>query len=380
VDKHRLALSTLAVTIFTIAGPSWAHHGFGLFQMQIERDWTGTLTKVELVNPHSYMYFDAVDASGNIQSMRCEMRAASVIRRMGWNTDMFIPGSRVQIQGHPHRDDPGACFLETFNLDENVEINRYETLSSSDLDTSARPLTLASGEPNISGDWAIEQTILTAPPAGGEEIRIPASLREGFASGDITLEEVRARDLTPVRSRPVYTAAGQAAADAFTDQDNPQYFCKPTSIILDWVDDWPVNRITQTTTAQGERVIDISYGLITATRRIHMDMDSHPANIELSNAGHSIGHWEGNTLVVDTAGFAAGVLIAPTLNSEQLHIVERYILNPDDLSLRREWTAMDPVYLVEPVIGHDVASLSSVPYQDTPCLELTPEFLQEENP
>jgi hypothetical protein len=345
--------------------------------MGIDQDWSGTLTKVELVNPHSYMYFDTVDADGNIQSMRCEMRAASVIRRMGWNTEMFKPGSRVQIHGHPHREDPGACFLETFTLDENVEINRYETLSSSNLDTSSRPQTLPSGQPNINGDWAIEQTILTAPPSGGDEIRIPASLRESFASGDLTLEEVRARDLTPVRSRPVYTQGGQLAADNFTDNDNPQYFCKPTSIILDWIDDWPVNRITQTSTTEGEEVIDIRYGLITTSRRIHLDMDTHPANIEPSNAGHSIGHWEGNTLVVDTIGFEEGVLIPPTRNSEQLHIIERYILNPEDISLRREWTASDPVYLAEPMSGHDVARLSSVPYQDTPCQELTPEFLQQ---
>lgn len=377
MSKHILASATLAVAISTMAGATWAHHGFGLFQMQIDRDWSGTLTKVELVNPHSYLYFDAVDSAGNIQAMRCEMRAASVIRRMGWDTSMFKPGSLVEIHGHPHRDDPGACFLETFTLDENVEVNRYETLSSVDLDISTRPLALPSGEPNISGDWAIEQTILTVPPAGGDAIRIPANLREAFARGDLTLDQVRARDLTPVRTRPVYTAAGQAAADAFTDEDNPQYFCKPTSIILDWIDDWPVNRITQTTAPQGEKVIDISYGLITTSRRIYMDMDSHPANLEPSNAGHSIGHWEGNTLVVDSVGFEEGVLIAPTRNSEQLHIIERYILNPEDLSLRREWTAMDPVYLMEPMSGHDVARLSSVPYQDTPCRELTPEFLQE---
>jgi len=368
----------MAITITSIAGTCWAHHGFGLFQMQIDRDWSGILTKVELVNPHSYMYLDAIDSSGDIQPMRCEMRAASVIRRMGWDTDMFVPGAHVEIHGHPHRDDPGACFLETFTLDENVEINRYETLSSTDLDTSSRPMALASGEPNISGDWAIEQTILTDPPEGGNQIRIPASLRDAFAKGDMSLEEVRARDLTPVRSRPVYTDAGQAAADAFTDQDNPQYFCKPTSIILDWIDDWPVNRITQTTTAQGEKVIDISYGLITTSRRIHMEMDSHPARILPSNAGHSIGHWEGNTLVVDTTGFEEGVLIAPTRNSEQLRIIERFTFNREDLSLRREWTAMDPIYLAEPMTGHDLASLSSVPYQDTPCKELTPEFILDE--
>jgi hypothetical protein len=39
--------------------PVLAHHGFGLFQMQGFKDYSGTLTKLELVNPHSYLYFRA---------------------------------------------------------------------------------------------------------------------------------------------------------------------------------------------------------------------------------------------------------------------------------------------------------------------------------
>ena len=49
-------------------------------------------------------------------------------------------------------------------------------------------------------------------------------------------------------------------------------------------------------------------------RSIHVDMAKHPDQLTPSYAGHSIGHWEGNTLVVDTVGFAAGVLSPPTLN------------------------------------------------------------------
>jgi hypothetical protein len=375
--KHFLTRPALAAAILAATAPVLAHHGFGLFQMGIDAEWSGTLTKMELVNPHSYMYFDRVDDSGQTISMRCEMRAATLIRRMGWSTEMFVTGAHVELKGHPHRDDPSACYIEEFTLDDGPTVSRNQMLSSNTpVDTSARPLTLPSGEPNISGDWAVEQAILTIPPSGGNGSLVPVSFQDAFAKGEITLEEIRARN-PAVQPRAVYTPAGQAAADAFRTwsvEDNPRLSCQPTSIVFDWTFDWPVNRITQTTTPEGESVIDMDYGLFSFSRRIHMGMDSHPANSEPSYSGHSIGHWEGDTLVVETLGFAAGVLAPPTRSSEQLHVVERFRMDPATFTLRREYSATDPVYLVEPYVGADVVLLSDVPYEKHPCVELTPEF------
>src|SRR5690606_14882888 len=72
MSPTRLAQGISAALLLTTAAASQAHHGFGLFQMQLDAEWSGTLTKMELVNPHSYMYFDSVDANGQTVSMRCE--------------------------------------------------------------------------------------------------------------------------------------------------------------------------------------------------------------------------------------------------------------------------------------------------------------------
>jgi len=105
-------------------------------------------------------------------------------------------------------------------------------------------------------------------------------------------------------------------------------------------------------------------------------MTEHPAGIEPSFAGHSIGNWEGNTLVVDTIGFAAGVLSPPTRSSEQMHIVERFTFDTEDMSLRRDYSVTDPVYLAEPYASYDIMYLSDVPFQAQPCNDMTPEFQQ----
>ena len=378
---HRRRSAALAVSLAlgAAAPAALAHHGFGLFQMQEFKDYSGTLTKLELVNPHSYLYFETTDADGKPLEMRCEMRAATLIRRSGWKTEEFVPGRHVEIHAHPHRDDPQSCYLENIAIGGTTTIDRNDQFTHAPVDTSNRPLRLPSGEPNISGDWAVEQAVLTIPPGGGNGSLVPRSLREDFAAGRITLEQIRAR--SPAPSRPQYTARGQEAATAFrmwSTEDNPRLSCKPTSIVFDWTFDWPVNRITQTT-VDGRKVIDIDYGLFSATRRIHLDMESHPADITPSNAGHSIGRWEGDTLVVDTVGFAEGVLVPPTRNSTQLHVVERFTLDPQAFTLKREYTAEDPVYLAAPYTGQDTVLLSETPFEKQLCQELTFEFTQPGN-
>lgn len=370
-----------AVSIAFLGGfalPVLAHHGFGLFQLDIKKEWSGTLTKMNLVNPHSYMELDAVDEDGNILHMRCEMRAATLLQRSGWSTDMFKVGAHVEIEGNPHRDDPEACYIENFSIDDSELFNRNDQfLSSEPVDFSNRPLRLADGQLNISGDWAVEQLVLTVPPSGGNGSMIPKSMSSDFAAGRITIDDVRATQ--PPRARAVYTEQGQAAADAFdgrSPEDNPWFACKPTSFIRDWTADWPINRFVQRSTAEGEQFIDITYGLYNFNRRIHVGMAEHPDNIEPSYAGHSIGNWEGNTLVVDTVGFSAGVLSPPTRSSEQLHIVERFTLDSETMALRRDYSVTDPVYLAEPYESYDVMYLSDVPFQAQPCNDMTPEFQQ----
>ncbi|MFZ9584630.1 MAG: hypothetical protein ACO280_06690 [Pseudohongiellaceae bacterium] len=200
---------------------------------------------------------------------------------------------------------------------------------------------------------------------------------DDFRAGKITLEQVQASQ--PPRPRAVYTAAGDAAAKAFNSrspQDNPWFACKPTSFIRDWTADWPINQFVQSTTAEGEKVIDITYGLYNFKRRIHVGMQAHPANLTPSYAGHSIGNWEGDVLVVDTVGFEPGVLSPPTRSSDQMHIVERFSLDTAKMALKREYSVTDPVYLAEPYASYDVMYLSDVPFEAQTCKEMTPEFAQ----
>jgi hypothetical protein len=94
------------------------------------------------------------------------------------------------------------------------------------------------------------------------------------------------------------------------------------------------------------------------TRFIHMDGRRHPPpeDLLLNYNGHSIGHWDGDTLVIDTVGFVdttpltnVGSNMLPILagHSEKMHVVERLrLLAPDLMEL--QMTVEDPEALVEP--------------------------------
>jgi hypothetical protein len=161
------------------------------------------------------------------------------------------------------------------------------------------------------------------------------------------------------------TAAGRAALAARPVTDRYAMSCVFRSIVAEWGGE-PVNRVTQ----RGD-TITIQYGRLGVVRTIHMNMSEHPKQIAPSVTGHSIGRWEGDVLVVDTVGFAPGMLNARLPHSDQLHVIERFQFDPKTRQLRREYTARDPRFLTGPVTGSTAMDLSGVPYGVEPCEDLT---------
>jgi hypothetical protein len=161
------------------------------------------------------------------------------------------------------------------------------------------------------------------------------------------------------------TEAGAKAAADFKREDNPRFRCQTTSILFDWTFDGPVNRITQ-----NNDTIVLEYGQFGFKRTIYMNRAQHPNHIQPSRAGHSIGHWDTDTLVVDTTGFLPGFLVTPVRNSEQLHVVEQFSLDPDKLALTRTYIAEDPVYLKGKYTGSDTLLVADAPFSPGKCEEL----------
>jgi hypothetical protein len=85
-------------------------------------------------------------------------------------------------------------------------------------------------------------------------------------------------------------------------------------------------------------------------RNIYTDGRGHPADLDATFEGDSIGHWEGDTLVVDTVGIKQAAALGMGMShSDKLHIVERIHLARDDPdTLVDEMTLSDPEALAKP--------------------------------
>jgi hypothetical protein len=356
----------IAIAAAAACFPAAAHHGFGRIDGSKNVTIEGTLTGIDFVNPHSYLYFDSVGADGKTLKMRCEMRAATVLRRSGWTPEMFVPGKHVKVDGHPHRDDPSTCYVEDLTIGDAPKLERYQQLTSAEPTKNVnRPARLPSGEPNLAGEWAQEQYLIARPPTGRGGL-VPKSMVKDVESGKIAFADVPSAGwgAAPV----MLTSAGQAASDALkaiAPENNTRARCEITSILFDWVFDGPINRITQTGDA-----ITLEYGR-GLTRTVHMGMAKHPTAVTPSRAGHSIGRWDGDTLVVDTVGFAPGSIAGTVPNSDKLHVVERFTLDPKTLALKRSYEADDAAYFVDKYIGSDIVMPADAPFAQDTCKELT---------
>lgn len=98
---------------------------------------------------------------------------------------------------------------------------------------------------------------------------------------------------------------------------------------------------------QTPQLIVFKYEYFDQTRLVFMDGRDHPpADAPHSKMGHSIGHWEGDELVIDTTHIAASTITNNGLDhSDQIHMVERYRLSPDGKQIFATQWFEDPATL-----------------------------------
>lgn len=376
--KFRLLTISTLLSALVYSTDSGAHHSNAPhFDNTKEISLTGVVTKWAFVNPHAYIYLDVAEAGGETHNWRCEGSSATSLGRNGYSPKTFVPGQEITVVGNPARREDYDCALTSIVFADGTVVSRNEALPENKRvgelpivvgSSESRADYLDNGQPNISGYW------LRAGRGGPPSARVglgrgPAGARAGGAPAAGGRPGARGPGGPPRGPQIGLTAAGQAVQDAYEQiYDDPAIHCDIGNIFFGWTHDGHVNEIKQ----YDDRIV-MQYGYMDFVRTIYLNMEEHPDDLVPSRGGHSIGHWEGDALVVDTVGFTQGILFPLTgiPNSDQMHATERFWYDKDSMTLNSSYTAVDPVFLNEPYTGRATLAISAVPYEPYNCTELS---------
>src|SRR5436190_17327468 len=104
--KTKLALGIAAFGLLLAAVPVMAHHSFAAeFDANKPIKLTGSVTKIEWMNPHTYFYIDVKDeASGKTENWGLEMGSPNGLMRQGWTRNSMKIGDMVTVEGSRAKD------------------------------------------------------------------------------------------------------------------------------------------------------------------------------------------------------------------------------------------------------------------------------------
>jgi hypothetical protein len=138
--------------------------------------------------------------------------------------------------------------------------------------------------------------------------------------------------------------------------------------------------VANTITVQRDRVT-MKVDWMDSERTIYLDGRKHPPAGETSLLGHSVGRWEGDTLVVETTNFKDHPMGLSTSlpSSTQKRLTERFGLSQDRKSLIYSGVIEDPVYLSRPVEWSGQWQYRpNMPHSNEKCdLEVARKFLRD---
>jgi hypothetical protein len=298
----------VAVFLAPVAGS--AHHSAANFDLTKEVTIAGTVAELSWGNPHIYLTLEANGADGRPFLQQVEVGPVAAVQTYGVTRDVVAVGSRLTVRAYASRRGAGQIVrgIDFTTTDGSI----YPLVAGG---RNSRPPAVAVRAENLAGNWVPSPASFTG-------------LRAAVASWPLT-----------DAARAAQTAAQGPVASSVSCEAYP---------------------VPYLALAPQLRTIEIGAATVVfrfdadglaVERTVHLDRRDHPNDLEPSLQGHSIGWWDGPTLVVDTVGFAphssGTVLGIPS--GPMKHLIERFSLTEERLQIRYEFTLEDPQFVAQPV-------------------------------
>jgi hypothetical protein len=283
------------------SAPAFAHHSQAMFDTSQEILIEGTVARFDWKNPHMYLIVETEGPDGKPALVEGEGLAITQALVDGLDREALEPGTPVVMRANPNRGGWGKQVRILDVTTEDGEIHPFYAAST-------RNRTLSPAE-SLEGHWAPSRAALGA--GFGAMARWPVT-----PEGRAAQAKLVADGLCYVEPIPFLAVLDEMRAIKIGEDEVVMHFEN-----------------------SGDHVL----------RTIHMNAE-HPADVQPSRQGHSVGWWDGDTLVIDTIAFEPNPsgLGANVPSSPGKHTVERLTLTEDHLRLRYEVSVEDPVYLTGP--------------------------------
>jgi hypothetical protein len=306
----------------------------------------GIVTRIEWVNPHAFFFMNVRDASGTVTNWAIEFGNPLDLEKGGWKPSALQIGDAVAVDGLPSRNQPKQVFARSITSTRTGK--RLFALSA----TASVPTSARLPVPR----WPDGQVRL-GPPPGGKGYWGAASVNAlvETGAGNIRMNDdgllVNSSDAGKVAPFQPWAKALYEYRQRNLLKDDPLARCLPPGGPRQFHTAHGFQFVEQ---RELGRILVLLGGGNRNWRVIYTDgrPQGQPAEVVLSYYGNSVGHWEKDTLVVDSIGFnekfwfSAGGLP----HTEALHLVERFT-RPDLNTLKYDVTVDDPRTYTRPWSG-----------------------------
>ena len=291
--------------------PATAHHSRVNFDLGKIVEIEGTVVRWQYRNPHAFLHLDVTAADGSTERWVVELGSIVNLKQIDMHRDTIAAGDQVSVRANP----------------EKVPANNYLFFSS---------LTTADGRTYAFADVFRYSNEAAAQP--GDR-----------GSTDFTgiWDEVATPQSSLITAGPPdypVTAKGRDVMARYDPDEEPGNTCGEDGLPK------LIRSLYAIEMTKDDDAYYQEYEFYGVRRVIHMNVAEHPANIEPSDYGHSIGRMEGNKLIVDTVGFKPAKWgIGDGLDSSaEKRVVEHYELKDNGRIMEVTYTVTDPVYLIQP--------------------------------
>jgi hypothetical protein len=359
-----LALCGAAASLLAL--PALGHHSFAMFDNSQTEHLEGTITDFEWLNPHVWLHVSVAAEDGTAEVWSFEAGSTGQLAQSYWDADSVRAGEVLSdVTFHPLKDGSnGGQLREVTKADGTYLCQGPDCREKQRLEREAAARPDPQPIPSFAGYWQRRGRFPSTWEMPDDPAQRPGPLMTIVTGPSLGALWVADHEDTILRAWNGEYLRERGIEELIEVQTVAHNICWPSGVPQ------VANMREPVQFLQSEDQITILYQRDHQIRRVYLNQ-KHPENFEPSWYGHSVGHYEGDTLVIDTIGLREGTGVDRfnTQHTDKLRVVERYRIIEDGQALRLNFVVEDLGAFTAPWYGQATYGTHPGPVNEVACAE-----------